>query len=831
MRLLELHVRNVRGIKAADLIPAGQNLVVWGPNGSGKSAVVDAVDFLLTGRISRLIGEGTGGITLQDHGPHVDHEAKDASVSALLSIPGYKSPILVSRSLSAPKTLECPSEARVALAPVLALAAKGQHVLSRRQILKYIAAEPSKRATEVQAILDLSDLEDVRKAVTKASNQAKVEHAQAKTRLTNAQDTITTTLALHSFDEGQVLTHINALRRTLSVEPLTRLDPASLKSGVTAVNGAGTAAGPDPMTLRNAHRSLARLVDTPSEVVEAAEYQLRRQIGDIRRDESAVNAFKRHKLLTLGVSLIPSDGTCPLCDTAWPAGDLQRHIQEHIDTADAVAKSKRGLIEHAEVLRQAIESAVTAVERLLTAAVQLKLEEPQHALEGWCSRLKTLGEQLLDPLDGFDLASHSVDNVTHLYASSELLASALSVVTQAESSHSQRTPQQDAWDTLTRLEANLKEYEPAKLARTDALLTWKRAEIVASRFEQSRDSVVLSLYNTVRARFEDFYRTIHSDDESTFESTLKPDGAGLLLEVDFHNRGPFPPLAMHSEGHQDTMGICLYFALAERLIAGSIDLIVLDDVVMSVDSEHRRQICKLLIEQFPDRQFLITTHDRTWARQLRTTGVVPLENSIEFSNWTIDTGPRIRPVQELSKHIDHAIDDGQIPSAAHLLRRGAEEFFDSVCDSLRASVRYRSDGRYELGDLVLPAVKAYRAYLKLAKASAGSWRKQDDVDRVTELETVAAQIVSRAQLENWGINENVHYSHWPEFTAGDFRPVAETWRDLFSMFRCGGACKSQLYVTETPDGKPSELRCNCKAVSWNLEKAPEASTESAHPRT
>src|SRR5579871_6670870 len=97
MRLLELEISNLRGIKSIVLKPDGGNFVVWGPNGSGKSAVVDAIDFLFTGKISRLIGEGTGGITLKVHGPHVDHEAEDAKVAGLVQINGHSEPIRIQR--------------------------------------------------------------------------------------------------------------------------------------------------------------------------------------------------------------------------------------------------------------------------------------------------------------------------------------------------------------------------------------------------------------------------------------------------------------------------------------------------------------------------------------------------------------------------------------------------------------------------------------------------------------------------------------------------------------------------------------------------------------
>lgn len=45
MKILELLVTNIRGIKHININPNGKNVVVFGSNGTGKSAIVDAVDF------------------------------------------------------------------------------------------------------------------------------------------------------------------------------------------------------------------------------------------------------------------------------------------------------------------------------------------------------------------------------------------------------------------------------------------------------------------------------------------------------------------------------------------------------------------------------------------------------------------------------------------------------------------------------------------------------------------------------------------------------------------------------------------------------------------
>ena len=88
----------LRGIRELTLTPERKNFVISGPNGSGKSGVVDAIQFGLTGEISRLAGKGTGGLSVQKHGPHVDRrdDPAAAEVSLTLYFPDLESsPFLV----------------------------------------------------------------------------------------------------------------------------------------------------------------------------------------------------------------------------------------------------------------------------------------------------------------------------------------------------------------------------------------------------------------------------------------------------------------------------------------------------------------------------------------------------------------------------------------------------------------------------------------------------------------------------------------------------------------------------------------------------------------
>jgi hypothetical protein len=298
------------------------------------------------------------------------------------------------------------------------------------------------------------------------------------------------------------------------------------------------------------------------------------------------------------------------------------------------------------------------------------------------------------------------------------------------------------------------------------------------------------------------------------------------FEVDFHGRGAHPPHALHSEGHQDSMGLCLYLALAEQLTERLIDLTILDDVVMSVDVDHRRELCHLLASTLRDRQFLITTHDKTWANQLKHAGVVSGRGMVELYNWSLDSGPRANCGVDMWERIDEALGNDDVPDAAARLRRSSEEFFSTVCDALEAPVRYKLSGRWELNDYLSGAIGQYRKLLKQAKKTEQSWGNQEQFGRLNELESTAGQIFARCDAERSAVNANVHYNAWANFSRQDFRPVVEAFQDLYNLFTCT-QCGGVLRLAAA-GGEPAAVRCACGKVNWNLAARP--NIEDTHSR-
>ena len=107
IQLRSLQVRNIRGVRELSVELGDKSIVLLGPNGAGKSSVVDALDFLLTGEVRRLSGEGAGALSLSEHGRNLLAKPEDAWVEGTFAVLDGKSKHVVKlkRTLTAPSQI------------------------------------------------------------------------------------------------------------------------------------------------------------------------------------------------------------------------------------------------------------------------------------------------------------------------------------------------------------------------------------------------------------------------------------------------------------------------------------------------------------------------------------------------------------------------------------------------------------------------------------------------------------------------------------------------------------------------------------------------------
>jgi recombinational DNA repair ATPase RecF len=612
IQIESLKIKEFRGVRDLELNLGGKSFVVYGPNGSGKSGVVDAIDFALTGNVARLSGAGTGTVSVQKHGPHVHQRDNPAAAEVSLSIRH------VASGQRAVLTRNIKTANRFTLNPntpemVVAVEWTAQHpelALSRREVIKYVNAEPGKRAQEVQALLKLDRIDETRRllraALTKTSSDAKA----ADNEVAAAEDAMRRHLDLSSLLSTDVATAINKQRELLGLDPVEMVD---IHTDLNA--GASTGAPSTQFNKASAVRDVRALADYLGEhadLIEPAD-KLVSALDELDADPNILSALQHRGLVEAGIFLV-TEAVCPLCDLAWPdVHQLRAHLQEKLERSQAAAALQQRIRAAATELVAELGSVRGLIRSVQPQAVTMAKAALKEELLDWSNKLASF-ETSLGSIESAreqreQLAADPLNLPATVVADLDALLSELEALpdqSATEGARSFLTVAQERWGRVRQARTNAAK---ARAAHATAAKVYETYNGVA-------DAALTTLYATVEKSFSAYYCQINSDDESSFKAGLEPSAGKLDLEVDFYGLGMFPPNAYHSEGHQDGMGVCLYLALIGQLLKDDFRLAVLDDVVTSVDNNHRRQFCKLLKDVFPDVQFIITTHDDVWARQI-----------------------------------------------------------------------------------------------------------------------------------------------------------------------------------------------------------------------
>lgn len=820
MKINELEIKNIRGIKSIKLSLDGKNAVVFGPNGTGKSAIVDAIDFLLSQKICRLTGKGTQSLSLKEHGCHVDarETLKDTVVKASVEIDGKK--ITIQRSINKPAELKVePKEHMELVESYLEVASLGQHILSRREILKYITAEEGERAKDIQLLLDLSEIENLRQMLVKISNEAESDLKNKQSALEVAESDIVNLLSMTIFSAPTCLEKVNDLRKKLAGNEISELHEEKIKEGLTPHLFEAKKEVLTKEQIENYINEAERILKKKDELA-AKIGQLVLLMQEIKK-EAKLKQFSVYKrLYETGISLVNQENICPLCGRKWTDGDFKIYLDGKKKEIE-IGTEKQGKINTlSSAVKNDIDLLKNDADNLKKALLQFSIAfKDEQIVKLKLDTLKEWSDAMSNPLELFETGKWPKGKIEELFEKNffseiffvslkEALAKSGDILSQ----------KQKAWDTLTKMEDKWKTCKTAIKNKAQSDLYKKRADASLSHFEKARNSVLEGIYDTVKGNFDKYYKTIHSEDENKFASKISHEGPALKFEVDFYGRGMFPPHALHSEGHQDSMGLCLFFALNDYLTENKIQTIVLDDVVMSIDSNHRRDICRLLREFFPDKQFIITTHDTAWAKQLRTENVVSKKNMVHFVNWNVDTGPVFEFDKDLWDKIKECLETDDVPSAAHKLRREAEFFFENVSDFLYAKIPYKGNHQWELGEYASAAVSALKT---AAERAVKNFKKAKQDDKAKELEgfyETAKSVIAKSNIEQWAVNAEVHYNKWANLTKNDFSPVVESFKEVFKIFECS-KCHGLLNMEHgVRASNTKSVVCNCRNICWDVEE-------------
>ncbi|WP_278484540.1 AAA family ATPase [Achromobacter insolitus] len=121
-----------------------------------------------------------------------------------------------------------------------------------------------------------------------------------------------------------------------------------------------------------------------------------------------------------------------------------------------------------------------------------------------------------------------------------------------------------------------------------------------------------------------FYNEINKNDHPSdrLKSLRLPTAAGERIEIKFENGDNCDALQVLSEGHIRCLGLSILLA---KITTDRVPFLIFDDVVNSIDDEHRGAIIDLILnpEEVGKRQLIVTTHGEDFVKRLE--NAVPME--------------------------------------------------------------------------------------------------------------------------------------------------------------------------------------------------------------
>lgn len=700
-RLRQIKFGGFRGLPDYTCDLKGRSLLICGGNGTGKSAVIDGLEFFFGGSVQRFHGEGTGNISHNDSVRHV--KAKGDAVVELVFMPANET---ASRRLGAsiePATLKSSVKQCIA-----SCGEPASFILRRAQILGFISSQDSDRYQRLVQLLGLWSVHATQKAFVQATQTAHREAEDAHRRLENLFQ------AYADRDTGWLPKTAQSIReRCAALLKAVGVDVEATPDGL--VSG-------EPLLEKKRSPATKRRLDA----IALALGTLSVQFGEewkLLVDQINENTGEMKKLLlsTQEAEQLPviaagfeyfSKRTglekCPLCEQPLLKG--YQHVFSRLKRRRETLKR---LQEEQNARRRLLDRLIASVQRLtgqseadlrhekeLEAELVGQLKDAVRALSEWIEALRAARDELvIDPID----APAGLNTLQSMRTAE---------VERLKDAQSKLAP--EGYDDVERVSAFIKRYfqDEKDLAETENAARQyidlaKQAQTAEEAFTKAREAALKSVLAQMADTVLDYYKRLHDADgaectEVAFEPTGRARAGGLRFVIEFLGLASnCDPRAYLSDGHLDSLGLCLYLATA-RLFNQPGMLLVLDDVLTSADREHRHRVADLLLEEFSDFQLIITTNDEHWFNILQAKAQARGEQKDwrfqKIARWSLDTGPESAAFEGTWDYIQANLDENAYRQLGGPLRLVLEDFMKRVAEKIEMNIAYRRAANYTAGD-------------------------------------------------------------------------------------------------------------------------------------
>ena len=666
--LKKLTISNLRGCTKPFPLPfeAGKKLtVVYGENATGKSTICDSLEFIGKGKIGSLENRGLG--RTESYWPSLGKKPADIVVTLEMATGSCVGKVTTGEVVVHPGALRPRVE-----------------VLRRAQILSLVEARPADKYSAIERFIDVRGPESSETNLRRLIDSLVDSQSVAVARVAENQATIEQSWSIdgkpgaNAFAWAEQQSNIDTkvfAGESSQIEALI-LSFQRLKDAVDKVPSVKDALGQSTEAVTKAKGALDLAIESATDGAS----------DEVPILEAAKNYLHKHA----------NPSACPLCESAEKVADLDTRVQARLQAFKTLRDAHVAL----KTAETANQSATTRFNTVAESVTQRAQEfETLRSTFTWPSDVPAVATTTPTSIKTLPAWIATVDQLLPKWKAAKdsradkhrFVASVVSAL----KTYRQNVKEQKALEVLLpKLKATLKIAEDERRTFTDEILSG------------------------IAVNVGKLYEAVHPGEGlDKISLALDPKKrASLDIGSSFAGQGGLPPQAYFSESHLDTLGLCVFLALAE--IDGPADtILVLDDVLASVDEPHVERLIEMLYaEAAKFRHCVITTHYRPWKLKLRWGWLKNGEcQFIELSKWSVDGGMKlirsVPDVEALRELLAATPSDPQTISAkAGVILEAALDFITTL---YQCSIPRKADGLYTLGDLLPSIDKKLKAALRV----------------------------------------------------------------------------------------------------------------------
>lgn len=801
IKIQKFETKGLRGIRTRlPLELDTKSILLYGDGGTGKSSISDVFEWFYYDRVEHLSNEeiGRGGaealrnifLANEDEGYH-NIEYNDSTLDCKKSI-SLKRKSLVSDYTSKTDNFNKYKDDST----------KENLILRYKDLVNFIIASKKNKLEELSNIIGFSEVTKVRATLKKVVFALKKE-----IKLKNFDGQISAKQGHLIENTGQNITSDSQFVGVIN----KLIQPLNIRKQITSVNEI---------------ESVLALIRTPddSKVIEQQAFynkvsdfiaNMPNKLDEIERSYkeyykqhkevvSVIEKIKLEELLSKGIELlrenIITDDSCPLCLQSKKRRELLKELEDRSEELKAYKQKRENLIVLARSLQNGLLDYKRQINGLLgekyfqdASNVRLKksVEEIKGTIEAYMGEVKTDITKDNNPKDSNELEIDKekfADTTTLCKEKYQLLEKGkkdnLKFQVYGKIEHSRK-----AYEEIDSLQKEKEAIEKQRIA----------LDAVYAEFVKKQKDELEGFLNYFSGEVNELYQFMNPG-EKVEEIKLIPlekddELTGLTIQFKFYDSEVAPPQKYLSESHLNCLGVS-FFLTSVKAFNKRNKFFILDDVISSYDSTHRKRFADLLIEKFQDYQIILLTHEKNWFDYVNYL-VKGKDWKVNVIKWHEDKGTYIdNPAEDLKVRIETKILTGSDEGLGNDIRKYLEHILKLIALNLEVKVRFLFNDINEdrMSNELLAALK--------------SAVKKHGSDKLKK-----TPIISRLMGSIFLGNKDSHDSSFTP-SIDDFKAFWKDVQDLENLFFCT-SCKKfisrEFYDNAT---KKSKCKCGRLVIDW-----------------